>query len=131
MGVTCDHPSQSGILGGRDDSVRAAGLDELDEVLVGGDGRRARWQSQHEWPLLCRLEVVDAARMRSSGCRTESSVEYTPTGKLQDSEWGVRKYETLRKGGEGGQSWRPSLLNSSTNHDIAGIVRIIKMDNLK
>ena len=57
-----------------------------------------------------------------------SSVEYTPAGKLQDSEWGVRKYETLREGGEGGQSWRPSLV---TNHDFAGIVRTIKMDSLK
>ena len=32
MGVTCDHPSQNDISGGRDGSVRVAGLDELEAV---------------------------------------------------------------------------------------------------
>ena len=34
-------------------------LDELDEVLVGRDGRRARRQAEYERLLCCGLEVVD------------------------------------------------------------------------
>ena len=37
-------------------------LDELDQMLVDGDGRRAGGETEHERPLGGRLVVVDAVR---------------------------------------------------------------------